>query len=83
MIRSIKNVNVLFLDEVFVSIDPEYIGLFITLLKKLSKELNLNIIIIHHGISEVDLSLFDRIITLSNKMFSNITDSDLFKNKKI
>ena len=46
-------------------------------------ELNLNIIIIHHGISEVDLSLFDRIITLSNKMFSNITDSDLFKNKKI
>lgn len=74
MMRSVKTVNVLFLDEVFVSIDVEYIGLFLTLLKRLSKELQMNIIIIHHGISEVDLSQFDRILKITNNVYSNIEE---------
>jgi len=74
MIRSFKSINVLFLDEVFVSLDDAYVGLFLGLLKRMSHELGLNIVIIHHGISDVDMTHFDRVITVTNKMFSKIED---------
>lgn len=75
MIRTIKNVNILFLDEVFVSLDSEYIELLLRLLKNMSVELGLNIIIIHHGMSEVDLTYFDRMIKVTKNAFTNIEDT--------
>jgi DNA repair exonuclease SbcCD ATPase subunit len=77
MIRTIKNINILFLDEVFVSLDSEYIELLLKLLKNMSSELGLNIIIIHHGMSEVDLTYFDRMIKVTKNMFTNIEDIKL------
>lgn len=74
MIKKIKNVNILFLDELFTTIDLEYIDLFLKLLKKLSLELNLNIIVVHHEIMEDKLYNFDRIIKMTNTMFTQIED---------
>lgn len=66
LIRSVRKMNVLFLDEVFVSLDGDNIQLFLNLLKKISVDLGINIIIIHHGVEEIDMNIFDKIIEVTN-----------------
>lgn len=75
-IRNIKKINILFIDEIFSSIDVENIGLILKLLKKMSKELNINIVVVHHGIKQVNVDLFDRIIKVKKDFFSTIEDSN-------
>jgi DNA repair exonuclease SbcCD ATPase subunit len=79
MIRSMKSINILFLDEIFVSIDTEYISMLIKLLKKLSIDLNTNVITMHHGILDVDTNNFDRIIKVVNTQFSDIKTNEDFR----
>jgi DNA repair exonuclease SbcCD ATPase subunit len=76
MIRSMKSINILFLDEIFVSIDTEYISMLIKLLKKLSIDLNTNVITMHHGILDVDTNNFDRVIKVINTQFSDIKTNE-------
>jgi DNA repair exonuclease SbcCD ATPase subunit len=76
MIRSLNSINILFLDEIFVSIDTEYISMLIKLLKKLSQDLNTNVITMHHGILDVDTNNFDRIIKVVNTQFSDIKTNE-------
>lgn len=66
LIRSVRKMNVLFLDEVFVSLDGDNIQLFLNLLKKISVDLGINIIIIHHGVEEIDMNIFDKIVEVTN-----------------
>jgi DNA repair exonuclease SbcCD ATPase subunit len=77
MINKMRNINILFLDELFATIDLENVDLILKLIKKISLELNLNIIIIHHEITDVNMDTFDRIIKVTNNMFTKIEDINL------
>jgi DNA repair protein SbcC/Rad50 len=61
--------NILFIDELFNSIDKENINLILKLLKEISKDYNLNIIIVHHYLDETDQVLFDKIIQTQKAKF--------------
>lgn len=68
-----KYTNILFLDEVFDSIDSDNIDLFLSLLKKLSRDFKINIIVVHHSI--IDVKYFDRIIkTTKDFIFSDLEE---------
>ena len=60
------------MDEVFQSIHRENINIMLDLLKIFSKENKLNIILVHHGLEEVDPNIFDKIISVEKDMFSDI-----------
>jgi exonuclease SbcC len=72
LIRSRKNLNILFLDEVFSSIDIENIDKIITLLRSFSNEHNINIFVVHHAI--LNQEMFDRIIKIEKNVFSEIIE---------
>jgi len=72
LIRSRKNLNILFLDEVFSSIDIENIDKIITLLKSFSNEYNINIFVVHHAI--LNQEMFDRVIKIEKNVFSEIIE---------
>ena len=55
--------NVLFLDELFSNIHVNGVSLMIDIIKDLSKELNLNIFLIHH--SQLECIVFDKIYQTS------------------
>lgn len=72
MIRLKKDINILILDELFASIDIQGVDFILTLMKKYANERGINIIIVHH--SELNKSLFDRIITVKKTHYSYIED---------
>lgn len=72
MIRKINNINVLFMDEVFQSIHKENINIILDLLKTFSKENNINLILVHQGLEEVNPKIFDEIILVEKELFSDI-----------
>lgn len=72
LIRSKKVINVLFLDEVFSSIDLENIDKILTLLKSFSNEYNINIFVVHHAI--LNQEMFDRILKINKDIFSTIEE---------
>ena len=72
MIRMKRNINVLFLDEVFSSIDLEGISALIVLLRQFAQDWKVNIFLVHH--SQVDLNLFDRIIYVEKNITSYIRE---------
>jgi len=76
IILELKHSNIIFLDEVFDGVSIKNIELLIKLLKDLSKEYNINIIIVAHGLSE--MKNFERL----KKNFSYIieTKKDIFSN---
>jgi len=76
MVRKNNNINILFMDEVFQSIHRENINIMLDLLKIFSKENKLNIILVHHGLEEVDPNIFDKIISVEKDMFSDIKITD-------
>lgn len=72
MIRKNKNINLLFMDEVFQSVQKENINLLLELLKEFSIENNIQLILVHHGLEEVDPKFFDKVISIEKNIFSDI-----------
>ena len=77
MVRKMNNINILFMDEVFQSIHKDNINLILGLLKIFSKKNKLNLILVHHGLEEVDSKIFDRIISVEKDLFSDITETTI------
>lgn len=76
IILELKHSNIIFLDEVFDGVDVKNIELILNLLKELSEEYKINIIIVTHGLAE--LKNFEKL----KKNFSYIieTKKDIFSN---
>ena len=72
MLRNKQNINILFLDEVFASIDIQGIDDILFLFKKFANERDINIFLIHH--SELKEHLFDRIISIEKNTFSYLDE---------
>lgn len=75
MVRKMNDINILFMDEVFQSIQKDNINLILGFLKKFSKKNKLNLILVHHGLEEVDSKMFDRIISVEKDLFSDIKET--------
>jgi exonuclease SbcC len=64
------SLNILFLDEIFSSLDPNNVSRIISILRRIAKDYNMNIMVINHA--PLPLELFDWTITTSFKdNFSN------------
>lgn len=72
MILKNNEINILFMDEVFSSISIENINELIKLLKQFSIDNEISLILVHHGLEQLDSKLFDKIITVEKKLFSDI-----------
>ncbi len=72
LIRTKKHINILFLDEVFSSIDLENISKILNLLKSFSEEYKINIFVVHHAIMNEEI--FDRIIRIEKNIFSQLVE---------
>lgn len=72
LIRTKKFLNVLFLDEVFSSIDMEGIEKILNLIKSFANEYNINIFVVHHAL--LNQEMFDRIIKIEKNIFSSISE---------
>jgi len=84
LILKFRKLNILFLDEVFSSMEPENVEYALKVLKSFTKEFNLNIIILDPKVyftensSFVWSNYFDRIIKIYKKLsFSTIEESNL------
>ena len=80
LILKFKKLNILFLDEVFSSLQPENVELALKILKSFTEEFNINIIIVDPKVyfrddKDFGYELFDRIIKIVPKLtFSNIEE---------
>jgi DNA repair exonuclease SbcCD ATPase subunit len=79
LILKFRKLNILFLDEVFSSMEPENVEYALKILKKFSKEFNLNIIILDPKVyftddSNFGYNYFDRILKISKKMSFSIIE---------
>jgi len=72
LIRTKRHINILFLDEVFSSIDIEGIESILFLLKQFAMSYNINIFVVHHAI--MNREYFDRIIQIDKNVFSEIKE---------
>lgn len=72
LIRTKKHINILFLDEVFSSIDLEGIDSILALLKSFANEYNINIFVVHHAI--LNQEMFDKILKINKEIFSSIEE---------
>jgi len=72
LIRTKKHVNILFLDEVFASVDLDNIQKILTLLKSFSNDYNINIFVVHHAV--LNQEMFDRILLIEKNIFSSIAE---------
>lgn len=80
LILKIRKLNILFLDEVFSSLQPKNVELTLKILKSFAKEYKINIIIVDPKVyfndnSVLGVDYFDRVIKIKKKMnFSIIED---------
>jgi DNA repair exonuclease SbcCD ATPase subunit len=72
LIKTKKNINILFLDEVFSSLDLDGIDSILLLLKSFAEEYNTNIFVVHHAI--LSQEMFDKIIQVNKDVFSSIEE---------
>ena len=72
LIRTKRFVNILFLDEVFSSIDLEGIDDILRLLKSFANENRINIFVVHHAI--LNQENFDRIIRVTKDVFTHLEE---------
>ena len=72
LIRTKKFINILFLDEVFSSIDMDGIDSILKLLKSFANDYNINIFVVHHAL--LSREMFDRVIHIDKEIFSNIKE---------
>lgn len=82
LILKFRKLNVLFLDEVFSSMDPDNVKCALKILKDFTKEYNINIIILDPNIylndNSIELDYFDRIIKMQKKLnFSTIEEKSI------
>jgi DNA repair exonuclease SbcCD ATPase subunit len=75
LIRTKKHINILFLDEVFSSIDLTGIESILSLLKDFAYNYNINIFVVHHAI--MNQEYFDRIIKVNKEIFTTIEELDI------
>jgi len=73
LIRTKKHINILFLDEVFSSIDLEGCEDILNLLKSFANDYNINIFVVHHAI--LNQELFDRILSINKDVFTTINET--------
>lgn len=82
LILKVKKLNILFLDEIFSSMQPKNVELALKVLKSFSTEYKINIIIVDPEVyfndnSILGLDYFDRILKIKKKMnFSFIEDGE-------
>lgn len=72
LIRTKKHINILFLDEIFSSIDIEGCEDILNLLKSFANDYNINIFVVHHAI--LNQELFDRILRINKDVFTSINE---------
>ena len=72
LIRTKRHINILFLDEVFSSIDIEGIDSILGLLKSFANDYNINIFVVHHAI--LGQEMFDRIIKVNKEVFTSLEE---------
>ena len=77
LIRTKRHINILFLDEVFSSIDIENIQRILTLLKSFANEYNINIFVVHHAV--LNQEMFDRILHIEKNIFTTISEVDIIR----
>ena len=70
LVRTKHSINVLFLDEIFASLDYTSIDDILYLLKSFANDFNINIFVVHHAI--MNQNIFDRIISIKKDIFSTI-----------
>jgi exonuclease SbcC len=75
LIRTKKHINILFLDEVFSSMDIESCESILNLLKSFANEYKINIFVVHHAI--LNQEIFDRILQINKEVFTNIQQVNL------
>lgn len=75
LIRTKRHINILFLDEVFSSIDIQNISKILDLLKSFANEYNINIFVVHHAM--LNEEMFDRIIRIDKNVFSTIEEVEI------
>jgi len=67
-----SSVNILFLDEIFSSVDPDGVHTILQTLRKISKDLHMNIFLINHA--PMPTEMFDYLIEITKKNgFSDIS----------
>lgn len=72
LIRTKKFINILFLDEIFSSIDYMGVEDILRLLKSFAMDYKINIFVVHHAIMNEEI--FDRIIRVNKDVFSSIEE---------
>jgi len=72
VIRKIRTCNLLFLDELFASVDSDNVDLLLKSLKNFAMKYKINIVVVNHSL--MDKSNFDRIIDINKDIFSMIED---------
>ena len=72
LIRTKKHINILFLDEVFSSMDIESCESILNLLKSFANDYKINIFVVHHAI--LNQELFDRILQINKEVFTSINE---------
>jgi DNA repair exonuclease SbcCD ATPase subunit len=75
LIRTKKHINILFLDEVFSSVDIDNIQRILMLLKSFSNDYNINIFVVHHAV--LNQEMFDRILLIEKNVFSSISEVNM------
>lgn len=75
LIRTKKHINILFLDEVFSSIDLSGIESILALLKDFAVNYNINIFVVHHAI--MNHEYFDRIIRVNKNIFTTLEEVNI------
>lgn len=75
MLRLKNEINILFLDEVFASVDVEGIDDLLYLFKKFANDRDINIILVHHA--ELKEHMFDRILYARKTTFSYIEEKQI------
>lgn len=78
LIRTKKHINILFLDEIFSSVDVDNIQKILSLLKSFANEYNINIFVVHHAV--LNQEMFDRILLIEKNVFSQIKEIDVSSN---
>jgi DNA repair exonuclease SbcCD ATPase subunit len=82
LIRTKRHINVLFLDEVFASIDVNSINYILELMRNFANDYNINIFLVHHAI--LNKEYFDRVIKINKNIFTSleeVTDESLAADK--
>jgi DNA repair exonuclease SbcCD ATPase subunit len=72
LIRTKKFINILFLDEVFSSVDLDNIQKILGLLKSFANQYKVNIFVVHHAVLNQDM--FDKILRINKDVFSSIEE---------